>query len=111
MTAEETERADRLFSALASAPRRRILQMLATDDGADSSSRCCGPHDVCACTFAEELELGAPTISHHMRILRDAGFVTGEKRGLWVYYRLCPEVVEEAMRLIASFRVTEDSSS
>jgi len=97
-TAEE--RTDRLFRALASSPRRAILRMLATGDGADGASGCCGPHDVCACTFAEQLGLGAPTVSHHMRVLKDAGLVVGEKRGLWVYYRLDETALADALLLV-----------
>lgn len=95
----DSERTDRLFRALASAPRREILRMLATGDGAEPGS-CCGQHDVCACTFSERLGLGAPTVSHHMRVLKEAGLVVGEKRGLWVYYRLEPDAMTDALRLV-----------
>ena len=123
--ATATDHVDRLFRALASAPRREILRLLASEDatcsdggtGCDSGNgnesaigvNCCSPHDVCACTFADQLGLGAPTVSHHMRVLKEAGLVTGEKRGLWVYYRLCPDALEEVCRLIASFRIAEES--
>jgi ArsR family transcriptional regulator, arsenate/arsenite/antimonite-responsive transcriptional repressor len=50
---------------------------------------------VCACVFAEKLGLGAPTVSHHMKALTDAGLVAAEKRGSWVYYRLQPDAVEK----------------
>ncbi len=46
---------------------------------------------MCACVFSDRLGLGAPTVSHHMKALVDAGLVSAEKRGLWVYYRLRPE--------------------
>lgn len=75
---------DLVFRALASRPRREILRMLA----AAGAGGCCSPHDVCACTFSEQLGLSAATVSHHMSVLRDAGLVTGRKDGLWVYYRI-----------------------
>ena len=90
-TAEET---DLVFKALAAKPRREILSLLATGAG-EGDKRCCSPDEVCACVFAEKLGLGAPTVSHHMKALTDAGLVTAEKRGSWVYYRLRPDAVQK----------------
>lgn len=44
--------------------------------------------EVCVCDFTDALPLNQPTVSHHLRILREAGLVTCERRGTWVYYRL-----------------------
>jgi ArsR family transcriptional regulator len=44
--------------------------------------------EVCVCEFTDALPLNQPTVSHHLRILREAGLVTCERRGTWVYYRL-----------------------
>jgi len=93
--AERTERTDLLFKALASGVRREIITILATSSGPDTE-RCCGD-EVCACTFTEMLGLGAPTVSHHMKTLLDAGLVTAEKRGLWVYYRLAPGALADVV--------------
>jgi ArsR family transcriptional regulator len=82
-----------VFRALASAPRREILRLLATG-GDDPTSECCSATEVCACIFAEKLGIGAPTVSHHMKSLIEAGLVTSEKRGQWVYYRLVPAAVQ-----------------
>ncbi len=98
-TAEQSQRTDLLFKALASSVRREIITMLATATG-ESDGRCCGD-EVCACTFAERLGLGAPTISHHMKILLDAGLVTAEKRGLWVYYRLAPSALADVAAAVS----------
>lgn len=87
------EQTDLVFKALAAKPRREILALLATGAG-EGDSRCCTPQEVCACVFVEKLGLGAPTVSHHMKTLIDAGLVTGEKRGSWVYYRLCWSTVQ-----------------
>ncbi|MGA7746478.1 MAG: metalloregulator ArsR/SmtB family transcription factor [Candidatus Aquilonibacter sp.] len=56
------------------------LTMLATLAAAED--------EVCVCEFTDALPLNQPTVSHHLRILREAGLVTCERRGTWVYYRL-----------------------
>ncbi len=88
------DQTDLIFRALASKPRREILAILATGGGEDDA-RCCSAEEVCACVFAEKLGLGAPTVSHHMKSLADAGLVSGEKRGSWVYYRLRTDTVQK----------------
>jgi ArsR family transcriptional regulator len=69
-----------LFKALAD-PHR--LTMLATLARAED--------EVCVCDFTSGLPLNQPTVSHHLRILREAALVTCERRGTWVYYRLAPD--------------------
>jgi ArsR family transcriptional regulator, arsenate/arsenite/antimonite-responsive transcriptional repressor len=91
--AAETDQLELVFRALASKPRREILRLLATG-GDDPASECCSATEVCACVFAEKLGIGAPTVSHHMKALIEAGLVTSEKRGQWVYYRLVPATVQ-----------------
>lgn len=59
------------------------LTMLATMAAADD--------EVCVCDFTDALPLNQPTVSHHLRILREAGLVTCERRGTWVYYRLASD--------------------
>jgi len=49
------------------------------------------PHEVCVCDFTGALPLEQPTVSHHLRLLREAGLVTCERRGTWVYYRLAAD--------------------
>jgi ArsR family transcriptional regulator, arsenate/arsenite/antimonite-responsive transcriptional repressor len=72
------------FKALADPSRVAIVNRLA---GAD---------DVCVCDFIGTLGLSQPTVSHHLRVLREAGLVeVARKRGTWVHYRLVPEAVEE----------------
>ena len=68
-----------LFKALAD-PHR--LTMLATLARAED--------EVCVCDFTSGLPLNQPTVSHHLKILRDAGLVSGDRRGTWVYYRIAP---------------------
>jgi len=83
---------DLVFRALASKQRRQILAMLASGAG-EGDARCCGAHDICACKFTEELGLSPSTVSHHMKILAEAGLVASTKKGLWVHYHLRPETV------------------
>ena len=90
----DTDRADLVFRALASKPRREILRLMASGEGSDDA-RCCSSDTVCACVFADRLGLSAPTVSHHMKSLVEAGLVSAEKRGLWVHYRLRPEAIAQ----------------
>src|SRR5512143_1712912 len=69
----------RLLQAAADPTRLAILRELS---GADS---------VCACDFTTCCEVAQPTVSHHLRVLREAGWVTAQRRGSWVWYTLNPE--------------------
>lgn len=69
-----------LFKALGDPHRLTILERLAQAD-----------EDVCVCEFTDCLPLNQPTVSHHLRILREAGLVSSERRGTWVYYRLADD--------------------
>jgi ArsR family transcriptional regulator len=66
-----------LMKALADPHRLTILASLAR-----------AQDEICVCDFTAGLPLNQPTVSHHLKILRDAGLVTAERRGTWVYYRL-----------------------
>ena len=48
---------------------------------------------VCACDFKDCCGIGQPTMSHHLKVLRDAGWVSGERRGTWIWYSIRPEAV------------------
>jgi ArsR family transcriptional regulator len=67
---------DRVLEALGDPTRLRIIHLLARHDS------------LCVCEIESAFDLGQPTISHHLRILRDAGIVTAERRGTWAYYAL-----------------------
>jgi ArsR family transcriptional regulator, arsenate/arsenite/antimonite-responsive transcriptional repressor len=56
-------------------------------------NRLAGAGEVCVCAFVDELGLSQPTVSHHLRILREARLVDVDRRGTWAYYRLVPETV------------------
>jgi ArsR family transcriptional regulator len=88
-------RLDAIFKALASEHRRDILQIL-SDSTPEPGKTCCAPDEVCACKLSDRLGLSAPTISHHMSVLRAAGLVDGRNEGQWTYYTLRHEALEEA---------------
>ena len=53
-----------------------------------------GVDEVCACDFTSCCDVAQPTVSHHLKVLREAGWVTSERRSSWVWYRLRPDAVE-----------------
>ena len=67
-----------IFKALSDENRIRILKMLRSGEK-------------CACRLLEEMNISQPTLSHHMKILCDAGIVAGRKEGKWTHYALCCE--------------------
>ncbi len=69
-----------LLKAVADPYRLMMLSTMAASEG-----------EVCVCDFTEALPLNQPTVSHHLRILREADLVTCERRGTWVYYRLAAD--------------------
>ena len=73
------------FSALADPVRLRVLSMLAASPEGE----------VCVCDFVEPLAKSQPTVSHHLRVLSDAGLVQGDRRGKWVWYSLNRGRLEE----------------
>ena len=78
------------LKALADPVRLTILEFLL-----EPVQTCCARAEgVCACDFETVLGLSQPTVSHHMKLLVQAGFVRAEKRGRWVYYGLEPEAFE-----------------
>jgi ArsR family transcriptional regulator len=64
-------------------------------------NRLAGAGEVCVCAF-EDLGLSQPTISHHLRILREAGLVDVSRQGTWAYYRLVSESIERLSRALAA---------
>jgi ArsR family transcriptional regulator len=73
------------FAALGDPARMQILSLLA---GAPSG-------EVCGCELVDPLGKSQPTVSHHLKVLGDAGLVVGERRGKWVWYRMVPERLAE----------------
>jgi|SRR5579864_2997597 len=86
-----------LFRTLADEHRLRILATLARADGGEC---------VCVCDLNACLPLLQPTVSHHLRVLKEAGLVACERRATWVYYRLA-DGVRERLRRAVDFIVPE----
>ncbi len=57
--------------------------------------------EVCACNLTDCCDLSQPTVSHHLRVLREAGWVSTERRGTWIFYRIRPEAAARFRRLAA----------
>jgi ArsR family transcriptional regulator len=57
-------------------------------------NRLSGADELCVCDLTAAFDLSQPTVSHHLKILRDAGLVESSRRGTWAYYRLVPEAVD-----------------
>ncbi len=94
--AEEATRTAELLTALADPARLRIVSMMAAaPDGA-----------LCGCEMESPLGLAQPTVSHHLKILREAGLIVGERRGRWVHYSLDSDRLAE-VRDALSPRVTQ----
>ncbi|MBM2619909.1 helix-turn-helix transcriptional regulator [Actinoplanes sp. LDG1-06] len=68
------------FKALSDPVRLRLLSLIAARAG----------DEVCVCELTDTFTQSGPTISHHLKVLRDAGLVSSERRGSWVYYRIVP---------------------
>ncbi len=59
--------------------------------------------EVCACDFTACCDVSQPTVSHHLKVLRDAGWIQGERRGTWVWYSLRPPAVARFRELAGGF--------
>ncbi|MBD5605904.1 MAG: helix-turn-helix transcriptional regulator [Candidatus Eremiobacteraeota bacterium] len=80
-----------LFKALADPARVTILATLARAE-----------HEVCVCDFTSGLHLNQSTVSHHLKLLKDAGLITSVRRGTWGYYSLAPDARERLDAALAS---------
>ena len=83
-----------LLQAAADPTRLSILRQLSTEGA------------VCACNFTDCCGIGQPTMSHHLRSLRIAGWVTTERRGTWIYYSLRPDAVARFRELAGEIQVS-----
>lgn len=79
------------FAVLADPVRLRLLSLLASAPTGEA----------CVCELVEPVERSQPTVSHHLRILTDAGLIVGEKRGRWVWYRALPSRLAEMRDALA----------
>ncbi|MFF1384052.1 ArsR/SmtB family transcription factor [Arthrobacter sp. NPDC058288] len=92
LSAEDARRKALVFKALSDPNRLRLLSIVKSG----------GSGEACVCDLTEPLDLGQPTVSHHLKILVDAGLLHREKRGTWAYYSLVPGAMEQTAGLLAS---------
>ena len=93
LSAEEAVQVARVLKAVADPARLRLLSLVAAHEGGEA----------CVCDLTEPLGLSQPTVSHHLKVLVDAGLLTRDKRGIWAYYALVPGALEA----VASVFTTE----
>ncbi|MEY9774677.1 ArsR family transcriptional regulator [Arthrobacter sp. MW3 TE3886] len=92
LSAEEAQQRAQVFKALADPNRLRLLSIVKAGESGEA----------CVCDLTEPLGLGQPTVSHHLKILVEAGLLHREKRGTWAYYSLVPGALEQAAGLLAT---------
>ena len=83
LSAEQAEQVAPLLKALADPVRLRLMSLVASHEGGEA----------CVCDLNDAFELSQPTISHHLKVLHEAGLVDRDKRGVWVYYRARPQAL------------------
>ncbi len=74
-----------VFKAIADPVRLRLLSLIASHAGGEA----------CVCDLTGAFALTGPTISHHLKVLREAGLIDGQRRGTWVYYRVRPQLLAQ----------------
>ncbi|TDC83279.1 transcriptional regulator [Micromonospora sp. KC606] len=79
------------FKALGDPVRLQLMSMIASAEGGEA----------CVCDLTPAFDLTGPTISHHLKTLREAGLVEAERRGTWVYYRARPVILRQLAALLA----------
>ncbi|WP_307370194.1 metalloregulator ArsR/SmtB family transcription factor [Microbacterium sp. W4I4] len=80
LTQADAEQLSITLKALADPARLRLLSIVASSEG----------QEACVCDLIEPVGLSQPTVSHHLKVLTEAGFLSRSKRGTWAYYRLLP---------------------
>lgn len=84
ISAQDAEALAKQLKALADPTRLRLVSMVAASESGEA----------CVCDLTEPLDLAQPTISHHLRLLTDAGILSRTKRGTWSYYRVVPGALQ-----------------
>ena len=92
LSAEQAAQVAPLLKALADPVRLRLMSLVASHPGGEA----------CVCDLNEAFDLTQPTISHHLRVLHEAGLLGREKRGVWVYYRARTQALASLAMLIGT---------
>jgi ArsR family transcriptional regulator, arsenate/arsenite/antimonite-responsive transcriptional repressor len=79
-----------LFKVLGDPVRLRLLSLIASHEGGEA----------CVCDLTDAFDVTGPTISHHLKVLREGGLIVGERRGTWIYYRVLPAALQLAARAL-----------
>lgn len=88
LSAEDADRLAQVLKAVADPTRLRLLSLVAAHDGGEA----------CVCELTDPVGLTQPTVSHHLKVLVDAGLLSREQRGKWAYY----QVIEDALNALAA---------
>ncbi|CAN5240673.1 metalloregulator ArsR/SmtB family transcription factor [soil metagenome] len=91
MSAEQAAHVVPMLKAVADPVRLRLLSLVLSHEGGEA----------CVCDLQPAFDLSQPTISHHLKVLHDAGLLNREKRGVWVYYQARPEAMEAMLNLFS----------
>lgn len=92
MTAEAAADLSRAFKAIADPGRLRLLSLIAAHQGGEA----------CVCDLTEPLGLTQPTVSHHLKVLVDAGLLTRDKRGVWAFFAVVPATFDRLAAVLSS---------
>lgn len=85
LSAAEAAELAPVFKAIADPVRLRLLSLIASHSGGEA----------CVCDLTGAFALTGPTISHHLKVLREAGLIDGQRRGTWIYYRVRPDLLRQ----------------
>ncbi|RJQ77691.1 transcriptional regulator [Pseudonocardiaceae bacterium YIM PH 21723] len=91
LSADQAGELARVFKALGDPVRLRLLSLIASHEGGEA----------CVCDLTDAFELTGPTISHHLKVLREAGLVTSSKKGTWVMYKVDAKVLYRLSLVLA----------
>jgi ArsR family transcriptional regulator, arsenate/arsenite/antimonite-responsive transcriptional repressor len=94
LTTDQAEELSRRFKALGDPVRLRLLSLIASREGGEA----------CVCELTGGFEVSGPTISHHLKVLRETGLIEGDRRGTWIYYRVLPEALRALAEALLSTR-------
>jgi ArsR family transcriptional regulator len=89
MAEDDAQKVAPLLKALADPVRLRLMSMVLSHEGGEA----------CVCDLNDAFDLSQPTISHHLKVLHEAGLLDREKRGVWVYYQARPEAMTALVSL------------
>ena len=92
LSAPQADDLARSLKALADPTRLRLISIVAASEG----------QEACVCDLTEPVGLSQPTVSHHLKVLTEAGFLNRSQRGTWAYYSLVPGALDAVSRLLVT---------